>query len=100
MTSTSESCMEDVISEIRAMVNQLLKEREQLRSDLERTSQKLALTQEALAGYEAKITALEEANKTIKIAKSLTGAEESTEAKLKINALVREIDKCIALLNK
>ena len=82
------------------MVNQLLKEREQLRSDLERTSQKLVQTQDALSGYEAKITALEEANKTIKIAKSLTGAEESTEAKLKINALVREIDKCIALLNK
>lgn len=92
--------MEDVISEIRGMVNQLLKEREQLRSNLDRTSQQLTRSQEALADYEAKITALEEANKTIKIAKSLTGAEDSTEAKLKINALVREIDKCIALLNK
>ena len=37
----------------------------------------------------------------LKFAKSLLGAEEdSHEAKIKINRLVREIDKCIALLNK
>ena len=34
-------------------------------------------------------------------AKSLAGVEEDThEAKIKINRLVREIDKCISLLNK
>ena len=37
----------------------------------------------------------------LKFAKSLLGAEEDPhEAKLKINRIVREIDKCIALLNK
>jgi len=37
----------------------------------------------------------------LKIAKSITtGDEESQEAKQKINKLVREIDKCIALLNR
>ena len=37
----------------------------------------------------------------LKFAKSLLGADEdSHEAKIKINRLVREIDKCIALLNK
>ncbi len=36
-----------------------------------------------------------------KFAKSLAGAnEDSHEAKIKINRLVREIDKCISLLNK
>ena len=36
-----------------------------------------------------------------KFAKSLTGADDdSHEAKIKINRLVREIDKCISLLNK
>lgn len=30
----------------------------------------------------------------------LSGVDENMEAKLKINKLVREIDKCIALLNK
>ncbi len=37
----------------------------------------------------------------MKFAKSLVGAnEDSHEAKIKINRLVREIDKCISLLNK
>ncbi|MEI7828875.1 MAG: hypothetical protein WCI31_03855 [Prolixibacteraceae bacterium] len=37
----------------------------------------------------------------LKFAKSLAGAnEDSHEAKIKINKLVREIDKCISLLNK
>ncbi len=36
-----------------------------------------------------------------KFAKSLVGGDEdSHEAKIKINRLVREIDKCISLLNK
>jgi hypothetical protein len=38
---------------------------------------------------------------TLKLAKSLSsGSEDSHEAKLKINRIVREIDKCIALLNR
>lgn len=37
----------------------------------------------------------------LKFAKSLAGAnEDSHDAKIKINRLVREIDKCISLLNK
>ena len=45
------------------------------------------------------------ANKTkeynlLKIAKTMGGSEENTrETKLKINALIREIDKCITQLN-
>ncbi len=38
---------------------------------------------------------------TLKLAKSLAGnSEDSHQAKLKINRIVREIDKCIALLNR
>lgn len=38
---------------------------------------------------------------TLKLAKQLVnGSEDPHEAKLKINRIVREIDKCIALLNK
>ncbi|TDQ29914.1 hypothetical protein [Tenacibaculum caenipelagi] len=36
----------------------------------------------------------------LKVAKTIEGSNENTrETKLKINALVREIDKCISLLN-
>ena len=44
---------------------------------------------------------LEDKNKRIKLAKSLTDAGGSTlDVKLKINEMVREIDKCVAFLNK
>ncbi len=47
------------------------------------------------------INNLEERTKMLKLAKSLSGVNESSlDTKLKINELVREIDRCIALLNK
>lgn len=47
------------------------------------------------------INNLEERTKILKLAKSLSGVNESSlDTKLKINELVREIDKCIALLNR
>ena len=42
----------------------------------------------------------QEEYKLLKIAKTIEGSNENTrETKLKINTLVREIDKCITLLN-
>ena len=45
------------------------------------------------------IKQLEEKIKILKIAKTTETKEGNVEAKLKINELVREIDKCIGLLN-
>jgi len=46
-----------------------------------------------------KIKQLEEKIKILKLAKTLENKEGNVEAKLKINELVREIDKCIGLIN-
>lgn len=47
------------------------------------------------------IRELEEKNKILKLSKSISGSNENTqEIKSKINELIREIDKCSALLNK
>ena len=47
------------------------------------------------------IVELEQQNKKLKLAKSfLAESDDVHDAKIKINKLVREIDKCIALLNK
>ena len=44
---------------------------------------------------------LEEKNKILKLSTSIQGEKEDNKAaRKKINELVREIDKCIALLNK
>ena len=92
--------MNDVIAEIRNHVNTLLEERSALRTKLHQHEEKLTALREALEAKDARIAQLEEAQKTLKLAKSLSGAGENTEAKLKINELVREIDKCIALLHR
>jgi hypothetical protein len=47
-----------------------------------------------------KIKHLEEKNNIIKIANSIEGPENKSKAKLKINELLREVDRCLALLNK
>ena len=47
------------------------------------------------------INELEKDYETLKFAKSITASSKDThDAKIKINKLVREIDKCIGLLNK
>jgi predicted RNase H-like nuclease (RuvC/YqgF family) len=47
-----------------------------------------------------KIIEFEQKLKTIKITKAIEKGSGITDAKLKINEIVREIDKCIALLNR
>ncbi len=50
--------------------------------------------------HELTIKELEEQNRIIKLAKSLSGSDQNTrDMKLKINQMIREIDKSIALLN-
>ena len=50
---------------------------------------------------EKQINDLEQKNNTIKITKLLlAGSEDGNDARLKVNRIVREIDKCIALLNR
>ncbi len=46
------------------------------------------------------IKELEEKNKVLKIVKSIEKSTNSFDQKIKINEMLREIDKCIGLLNK
>ena len=63
----------------------LKKELETLRSELESVKRENKILNENI--------------KTSKVARAISGSEESYEAKMRINRLVREIDKCITLLN-
>ncbi len=47
-----------------------------------------------------KIKYLAEKNTILKITNSIEGEENKSKAKLKINELLREVDRCLALLNK
>jgi peptidoglycan hydrolase CwlO-like protein len=96
------------MSDIKSLVSSLEKKVEKL-VDLHRHSSK-ELTALKQNNHELKkhideqkqtIKELEEKNKILKLSKSISGNNENThELKLKINELIREIDKCTALLNK
>ena len=54
----------------------------------------------ALKQKEKELADLKEKYSHMKAAKSIASVESPHDAKIKINRIVREIDKCIALLNK
>jgi predicted RNase H-like nuclease (RuvC/YqgF family) len=73
--------------------NQSLKdENEKLKKEIEALKRTNTEQTELLRKSEEKVN-------IIKLAKTLETKEGNVEAKLKINELVREIDKCIGLLN-
>ena len=54
-----------------------------------------------VAFLEKKLTETEEKYNNIKLAKTIVAVEDNAhDAKIKMNSIVREIDKCIALLNR
>ncbi|MEG0795706.1 MAG: hypothetical protein RR397_04230 [Odoribacter sp.] len=60
---------------------------------------KIEVLQTELEGVKRENRDLNEKLKTTKVASAISGGDGSYEAKMRINQLVREIDKCIALLN-
>jgi phage shock protein A len=54
-----------------------------------------------VAFLEKKLTETEEKYNKMKLAKTIVAADDDThDARIKMNRIVREIDKCIALLNR
>lgn len=63
--------------------------------------QELSMVKEIMQQKEEKIQSLEKELESLKITNSLLGSDEyKKETKLKINALIREIDYCIAQLSE
>ena len=72
----------------------LKEENEILLQNVNKLQHQLILNQQELENQKKKFDLL-------KIAKTINGSKENTrETKLKINALIREIDKCIIQLNE
>ena len=64
-------------------------------------NQQLSSLQLQLEENQNRISDLKEKNKILKLSSSLQGKGDDTKAtKQQINELVREVDKCIALLNQ
>ena len=81
------STLLDAYEKLEASNNELLREKEQLVALLRKKD-------EAMEQMERK-------TETLMVARTFAaGSDDAHDAKLKINRIVREIDKCIALLNK
>jgi len=94
--------VETIVSDINNKINRLVDDRNNMRASISHMQNEIAQLQ---ANVSTKKNELEEMNqkyKVLKLAKSLEGepVEGKKDLKLKINEMVREIDKCIALLNK
>ena len=93
--------MKDIINNIEVKLRKFIAKHQQL------SNEKLELTQEnnnlsdELKKKENEILTLKDKIKLMNISKSVEVSKEEVKAsRLKINEYVREIDKCIALLNK
>ena len=94
--------MEDfsaLMSGIEFKTHQLVKQLKELKHDNAVIRKQLELLIKKDQENALKIKYLEEKNKILRVVKTLEG-EDKTKAKLKINELLREVDRCIALLNK
>jgi outer membrane murein-binding lipoprotein Lpp len=79
---------------------QLIKNVRQLNSENQELKEKINQLENIIDQYKNQIKNKEEQNKVTKIINTLGNTENRNKAKLKINELLREVDRCIALLNK
>ena len=93
--------MKTIINNIEVKVGKLIAKYDQLNAeklDLQRNNDTLNVR---LQEKESQIVALQDKVKLMNISKSVDASKEEVKStRLKINEYVREIDKCIALLNK
>ena len=91
----------EILGTLRSRVKQImaaLDNEKQRNSKLEREFSELKAKYDQ---QEIKIDELEHKYNNLKLAKVLTEGDEGIhDAKIKVNSIVREIDKCIALLNR
>jgi hypothetical protein len=94
--------MKDVgtlVSGIEYKLGKLIEQHHLQRADRKRHMAEIRELKETVSEQKKSIRQLEERIKLLKISKTLESKEGNVEAKLKINELVREIDRCIGLLN-
>ncbi len=92
--------LDTYISGLTDRVGQLADSRTTLMVENQQLKTRNGELEHALDEQKNVLTELEEQNKVVKIAKAVTEDDDDRrEQKKRLNELVREVDKCIALLN-
>lgn len=95
------SSIEGIVDSLENRISKVLHKLEVLQQTNTKLSEELVRTQERLSQQEAEVSSWVEKYETLKLANSILGSDESKrETKLKINALIRDIDYCISQLSE
>lgn len=94
--------MKDLVVNIESKVNKIISLYNSLKKEKEEILGENTMLKSEVALRDDNIKRLEEKIKLLRITKSVVAqdVEKNKESRQKINEYVREIDKCIALLNK
>lgn len=93
--------LKTIVASLEGKIEKLVNSHRQTRKELLTIQAQHNNLTETVTEQKKTISELEEKTKILKLSKSISSTKENTtELKLKINELIREVDKCIALLNK
>ena len=91
----------NLLADLKNKVRQLIARHESLKQEKQRLTEKIGQLEFQVNQLRHENSELERKYENLKLAKLLDASEdEKKDAKNRIQKLVREIDKCIALLNK
>ena len=95
------SNLSEIVDSLENRVSNLLQEFNNLKQSKQQLVEELAFLKSQQDQYQEEIEKWREECNTLKLANSMLGSNEhKRETKLKINELVREIDKCITQLSE
>ncbi|WP_445735729.1 hypothetical protein [Mariniflexile sp.] len=94
------SNIEDIVDSLENKISKVLHKLELLKLANSKLSEELEVSKQEIRNQNGHIANWEEKFEALKIANTMLGSDESKrETKLKINALIRDIDHCIAQLS-
>ncbi|WP_370215001.1 hypothetical protein [Mesoflavibacter profundi] len=94
------SKIEEIVEHLEKKISKVLQRQQVLKLENKKLKDALQQSQSKLAAKDLELDTWEEKYKTLKMANTILGSDnDKRETKLKINALIREIDHCISQLS-
>jgi len=90
----------NTVHELRSRVERLIELHESAKAENDRLNNENDQLKKELKQKEAELAGCREKISNMELAKGIASSESTHDAKIKINRIVREIDRCITLLNK
>lgn len=95
------SNIQDIVDSLENRISKLLHKLEVLKQTNLKLNQKLSISEQKNLEQEKTLNSWKDKYESLKVANSMLGSDENKrETKLKINALIREIDDCIVQLSE